>query len=193
MKKPLTLLLLGIAFRTFSQGTQTPGMASANLDASNINPTILTGGDMFNTLTAPGIFYGNPAFEVPRGSGKHTIFTGSLWIGGMDQQNNLYETSQTYRQGAPADAGYWPGPIANVQDPAHTAKYDKLWKVRALEIQLHKANYNKPGYVIPPDFASWPGNGNIANGEAAQLAPFEDINNDGIYSPAQGDYPKIKG
>ncbi|MBK0401749.1 T9SS type A sorting domain-containing protein [Adhaeribacter sp. BT258] len=193
MKKALTFLLFGITFNAFSQGTQTHGQAKLNLDVSNINPTILTGGDMFNSFGSMGTVNGLPAFEVPRGSGKHTIFAGALWIGGKDQQNNLYLSAQTYRQGAPHDAGYWPGPIGAVQGTAHSAKYDKLWKVSKAEIQTHIADFNKPGYTMPADIANWPGNGDAANGEAAKLAPFIDINNDGIYSPAQGDYPNING
>ena len=138
MNKALTLLLLGLTFNAFGQGTQTHGVASTNLDVSNINPKILTGGDAFTDLM-------NPGFEVPRGSGKHTIYAGALWIGGKDQQNNLYVAAQTYRQGSPPDAGYWPGPIGNVQNASHTNKYDKLWKVRKTEILNHFANYNKPG------------------------------------------------
>ena len=186
MKKALTLLLLGITFNVFSQGTQTVGRANDSIDVTNIKPKILTGGDAFWSLMSPG-------FEVPRGSGKHTIFGGALWIGGKDRQNNLYVASQTYRQGSPPDAGYWPGPIATVQDPSHSAKYDKLWKVSKTEIQNHLANYNKVGYTMPNAIATWPGNGDVSKGEAGQLAPFIDLNSDGIYSPAQGDYPKIIG
>ncbi|MFC5269374.1 T9SS type A sorting domain-containing protein [Adhaeribacter terreus] len=197
MKKALILLLLGISLNAFSQGTQTEGISVSNLDVSNINPGILANGDMFNTLdftSRPYPSTGNSAFEVPRGSGKHTIFAGALWIGGKDQQNNLYVASQTYRQGTPhSDANNWPGPIGNIHNPSHTAKYDKLWKISKAEIQNHIANYNNSNYSMPQAIATWPGNGNTANGEAAKLAPFIDLNNDGIYSPTQGDYPKING
>ncbi|MBK0401748.1 T9SS type A sorting domain-containing protein [Adhaeribacter sp. BT258] len=186
MKKALTLLLLGITFNAYSQGTQTHGLANEKLDVSNIKPHILTGGDAFTDLM-------NARFEVPRGSGKHTIYAGALWIGGKDHSGQLYVSQQTYRQGSINHGGYWPGPIATVQDTSHTVKYDKLWKVSKTEIQNHMANYNKPGYTMPKAIATWPGNGDISKGEAAQLAPFVDLNNDGVYSPAQGDYPNING
>ena len=189
MKKILTLLLLGISFTVFSQGTQPAPKASANLDVSNINPKIQTGGDAFWDLM-------NPGFEVPRGSGKHTVFAGALWLGGKDQQNNLYVAAQTYRQSNQSgvyDAGYWPGPIGIVQDSLHSVKYDKVWKVSQVQIEDHITNYNNPYYNIPDDILTWPGNGNLANGEAKNLAPFIDVNQDGIYSPTLGDYPDIKG
>lgn len=197
MKLLATLLLAGISICALAQGTQTTGKASASLDITDINATILTGGDMFHTVpNFVGDVNYKPGFEVPRGSGKHTIFAGSLWIGGKDAGGQVYTASQMYRQpylGAASQAGFWPGPIGRTQDLKHNSKYDKIWKVSKAEIQTHISNYFKRGYTIPPDIASWPGNGNIANGEAAQLAPYEDVNRDGIYSPDLGDYPLIKG
>ena len=190
MKKFYTcLLLVALAFSVSAQGTQPAPLANANLDVSNINPTIRTGGDAFWSST----YTMSPGFEVPRGSGKHTIFSAALWLGGKDQHGQLYTAAQTYRQGAPADAGYWPGPIGFVQDPAHSAKYDKIWKVSQLQIEDHANNYSNPFYTIPNDILTWPGNGNRFNGEAAKLAPYVDVNLDGLYTPTQGDYPDIKG
>ncbi|MDB2657581.1 T9SS type A sorting domain-containing protein, partial [Crocinitomicaceae bacterium] len=39
----------------------------------------------------------------------------------------------------------------------------------------------------------WPAHGDISLGEPYWLAPFFDYNNDGMYSPNDGDYPIIKG
>lgn len=193
MKIKLTLALLGLAFTSFGQYSQPVGTAIKNIDVGNINTSILTGGDMFHNLTPTPNFQFSESFEVPRGSGVHSIFGGALWISGRDIQQNLYVSAQTYRQGSPVDVGYWPGPIGNTLNQAHNVKYDKIWKVSKAEIQYHIQNYTNPGYTPMGDLATWPGNGNIANGEAAQLAPYVDLNNDGIYSPAQGDYPAIKG
>ncbi|KAA9327359.1 T9SS type A sorting domain-containing protein [Adhaeribacter soli] len=189
MKLKLTLLLLGISCSVFGQ-SQTVGTASATLDVTNIKPTILTGGDMFHVGSSVTSNF-NPGFEVPRGSGKHSFISGALWIGGHDAQNYLYLSAQTYRQSN--QVGFWPGPVGTNHDPAHSTAYDKIWKVKKVQIQYHIQNFNTPGYSPPTDIATWPGNGNTANGEAAQLAPFVDVNNDGIYSPGQGDYPDIKG
>jgi hypothetical protein len=196
MKFQTLTLLMGLSFGALAQGSQPAGTTNNNLDISNINATIQTGGDFF--CKNPGAGFTGPnsmtmGFEIPKGSGIHTIFAGALWVGARDAQNNLYTTTQTYRQFSPQQAGYWPGPIATTQNPAFTTKYDKIWKVSKAQILNHIANYNKPGYILPPEIATWPGNGDILNGEAAQLAPFKDLNNDGIYTPAQGDYPFIKG
>lgn len=186
MKKIFTILLLGLSVSAFAQGTQPQPLGYANLDVSNINPRVLTGGDAFWNLS-------DARFEVPRGSGNHTIFAGSIWLGGKDQQDKLYTAAQTYRQGAPAYAGYWPGPIGNKQDSLFSQKYDKVWKVSQQEIEDHINYFSNPNYTIPDDILTWPGNGNMANGEAKSLAPFVDVDQDGIYSPKLGDYPDIKG
>ena len=49
------------------------------------------------------------------------------------------------------------------------------------------------GTNIPASIANWPGNGNPVNNQAQLLAPFYDINNDGVYNPSGGDYPQIQG
>ncbi len=50
-----------------------------------------------------------------------------------------------------------------------------------------------PNYRAPNGIHSWPGNGNILLGQAEQLAPFADINSNGVYEPYLGDYPRIYG
>lgn len=194
MKIRSTLLLLGISLSVFGQGNQPAGSASAELDITNIRPTIITAGDMFHTkpnYTFPNFGF-DAGFEVPRGSGKHSIFAGALWIGGKDAGGQVYVSSTTYRQHF-EQTSFWPGPVGTVQGPAHTATYDKIWKVSKPQIQHHIQNFFKLSYTMPSDIATWPGNGNVANGEASKLAPFVDTDGDGIYSPASGDYPDIKG
>jgi hypothetical protein len=39
----------------------------------------------------------------------------------------------------------------------------------------------------------WPGNGNIQNGEARFLAPFNDENFNQLYEPWLGETPDIRG
>ena len=197
MKRKLTLLLLGISFGALAQGTQPHGTATATIDVTNMNATILTGGDMFHDLQIsnpnwPGSLGGYyQQYEVPRGSGRHSIFSGALWIGGKDSGGQLYSSSQMYRQRG--NVGYWPGPVSNSHTPSHNTAYDKIWKVSKTQIRNHIQHYNSPGYTAPADIASWPGNGNTAKGEAAQLAPYVDVNHDGLYTPHLGDYPDIKG
>lgn len=47
------------------------------------------------------------------------------------------------------------------------------------------------GGTATANIMSWPGNGNVAIGELPFIAPFVDVNADGIYNYADGDYPSF--
>lgn len=127
------------------------------------------------------------AFEVPKGSGMHTLSAAALWIGGIDKNSQLHLSAQTYKQ---SGTDFWPGPLdttANI-DSATSSLYNKVWKVSRLEIDSFLA-----GLSIPKSILNWPGNGNTTKGFSSKLAPYIDVDNNGIYEPAKGDYPDIKG
>ena len=56
--------------------------------------------------------WSNGRYEIPKGSGKHSMFAGALWIGGYDDNGQLKVAGQTYRQ---SGTDYWPGPLDNVR------------------------------------------------------------------------------
>lgn len=66
-------------------------------------------------------------------------------------------------------------------------EFDKLWNIKKSDIQ----NFLLDG-TTTPDIETWPGNGNVANGELPNLAPFFDANNNGVYNYTEGDYPYFK-
>ncbi|MEO1383072.1 MAG: T9SS type A sorting domain-containing protein [Bacteroidota bacterium] len=157
---------------------------SETLDVNDVAFRVNVGGDLSWDL------FSDPGCEVPKGSGKHAMFAGGLWIGGLDGNGDLHTAATTYRQ---QGMDYWPGPQAQNYDAAYFNRYGKVWTARADEIVVHKLLYNQPGYVIPANIMNWPGNGDTANGEPAQLAPFFDQNLNGLYEPETGDYPLILG
>ncbi|MBA3899426.1 MAG: hypothetical protein H0X62_04315 [Bacteroidetes bacterium] len=73
------------------------------LDINNISAMINSNGSLFNSN---GISH----FEVPKGSGNHTIFESNLWMGGLNSNSNLHLAAQTYGHYIP-DFSF--GPIAN--------------------------------------------------------------------------------
>lgn len=153
------------------------------LDTNNVSARILNGGDIFWDLA------GNSAFEVPKGSGKHTIFAAGLWVGGIDGNGNLKVAVQTYRQNG---SDFWPGPIdTNYAPGTFNPAWDTAYKVNKSTVQYHLQHYNDPGYVIPSSIATWPANG--YPGTAPVLAPFIDLNGNQIYEPASGEAPYILG
>jgi hypothetical protein len=131
-----------------------------------------------------------PVFEVPAGSGINSMFSGSLWIGGLDLNGNLHLAAMQYGQNG---SDFWAGPISALYDSAYEHRYNRVWKVTKADIDYHVAHCWQPGYVPAQALIDWPGNGNQAVGEAPVIAPFHDVLNDGIYDPWAGDYPIIKG
>jgi hypothetical protein len=137
-------------------------------------------------------------FEVPKGSGKTAVFNSALWIGGQDTADSLHFAGERYRQGPsnyPAGSGadYFTGPISSVYDSAYQLKWNRVWKLTRAEILYHKNNWNTPAYTPIDAIANWPANGDPTLGQMDTIAPFYDINLDGIYSPETGEYPLIRG
>jgi hypothetical protein len=164
----------------------------AYLNVNNVNARLSASGNHF--------FYDSAQYEVPKGSGKTSIFSNSFWIGGKDGQGALHFAGERYRQGpATGPAGtkpdFYAGPIMDsvnysiYQDTA----WNYIWNLHKSEIEYHRAHYWEPGYIPIHDIQTWPGNGNTALGQAQKLAPFSDRNGDGIYDPYDGDYPEIRG
>jgi len=177
MKKQI-LTLSTILFLAFTVKAQTQ---SATLDYNNTSVGILNGGDFFWDLNSS-------KHQVPKANGgnpKSTIFCGTLWLGAQEEDGTKHLSAMTYRQ---RGQDFWPGPHSN-DTPATRSKFDKIYEVSAAEVAAHKMNSSSPTAAI----LDWPGNGDTTIGEPFQLAPFIDINSNGVYEPTLGDYPKIKG
>ena len=166
-----------------------------SLYLNNINARFNAYGTHFAGL---GLDHGG--FEVPKFSGKHTIYTSSLWIGGIDQNSNLHLAAEQYGQGPTygnpmTHHDFWAGPVmdSSAYSLSQDAYWNYLWNLKKSDIEYHKAHWNDAGYSPIHDILTWPGNGNTSLGQAAQLAPYFDRNGDGIYNPLDGDYPLIKG
>ncbi|MCU0435532.1 MAG: PKD domain-containing protein [Bacteroidia bacterium] len=155
--------------------------AQVDLDINNVRARILNGGDMWWDVQS------SPGYEVPKGSRVHSNFASSIMLGALDDGGQLYVAAGNYRQ---AGVDFWPGPLdtatAEITDTLCFA-FDKIWKLNRAEVEQFIACRNLPGYVIPENIRTWPGNGRT--GQAKRLAPFEDVDSDGIYNPAAGDYP----
>jgi photosystem II stability/assembly factor-like uncharacterized protein len=157
-----------------------------NLDVNNINARIDISNSLFWDMPNGGAH-----FEVPKGSGKNSLFAGALWLGGIDQNGQLHLAAEKYRQNGD---DFFPGPIMDsVNYKQEQEKWNRIWKVTSSEISNHISNWSNTGYIMPKDIAEWPGNGNTSIGQTQKIAPYFDNNNDGLYTPQLGDYPIIKG
>ncbi|HPS61949.1 MAG TPA: hypothetical protein PLK82_02750, partial [Bacteroidales bacterium] len=168
-------------------------------DTLNIN-------DVEAVFTVSGLHFvmifnpGEPnACFIPKGSGKSTLFINSFWIGGLDELDTLHIAAERYRQTTTGYIGlspdFYAGPVMDTAN--YSALQDSIWNtvwtLKRTEIEYHKLHWQDAGYIPIKAIATWPGNGNTALGQSAILAPFHDNDLDGIYEPADGDYPSIRG
>src|ERR1051325_955755 len=158
---------------------------SADLDINNVKARINPGGDLFWDFQTA-------RFEVPKGSGINSIFAANLWIGGMDNQNQLHVAAQTYRQ---AGTDFYPGPLDTLNvdilsSVSNSAQWNRVWKINKSTIDSFKLGLFQ---TIPQSIMNWPGNGDPQYNQNNYLAPYFNAGGTWKYEPASGDYPIIKG
>jgi hypothetical protein len=160
------------------------------LDVNNVRTAILNRGDKNWNLS-------NAQYEVPKGSGAHTVFTSSLWIGGLDNGGGLHQAAMTYRQ---TGMDFFPGPLDTINgttDSATAVQYDYIWRIEKLKIQEFQYYWGTGAvqngtYIPDQDILTWPAHG--TGNYTRNMAPFIDVDGNGIYNPVTGgDYPDIKG
>lgn len=180
--------------------------AKDELDLNNVRARIETGGNMWQNRDGSG----GPAYEVPKTptrNGANSLFAGSLWMGGVDNGQNLKLAAVTFRQ---QGNDFWPGPLSNnlSATPAETnsticAAYDRTWKTLRSDAAKQDAYFRcildpdcdtetefPDGWVTPAVFFEWPAIGDVSAGQDFYLAPFEEVGPpDGDYNPENGDYP----
>ncbi len=177
-----------------------PASASTEMELNNVRALIHTGGDMWWDLI------GEPRYEVPKGSGKMSLFVGGIWIGGVDVNDQLRSCFVRYRAGG---VDYWPGPLvvggveqANVTSDV-CSKYDRHFSVFRYDVSKYRTYINAKlennsnilnsdefeGYTVPKIIEEWPAHGDVVAGYDYHLAPFFDADDDDVYNPAAGDYP----
>lgn len=195
MKKSiLSLLFLGSALFTTAQ---IPFPFRDSISVNHINASVLLHGDMWWDPATQ-----TPKCEFPKGTGKHLGFVNSIWMSGYDAGSHLHVAAQTYRQDG---NDYWPGPIEGSGPMTYTQSRDwaRFWKIRYVDIQYFLGLSTHTVANTPPDILTWPAAGNtyatgnlgasLTIGATEHMAPFVDVNSNGIYEPLLGDYPDVKG
>ncbi len=163
------------------------------LTINNVKSRINTGGNMWYP---PGESL--PQYFVPANSSKTSLFSGAIWIGGLDLNGQLKIAAQTFGS---SGVNYWTGPLTvdgtAAVDKATCAQYDKQWVITKAEVQLFRAWFNSknkaeefPNYQVPDVILNWPAHGNTSKKQSYYMAPFFDVDGDGTYNPLEGgDYP----
>jgi len=187
-----------------------PASTFGYLEFNNVKALIETGGSMFQNRSTS-----NASYEVPAGSGETVIYSGALWMGGVDVNNQLKLAALTFRTGN----DFWTGPLSVTPgsgNPAISIKdygaatieagtcleYDNFYITTKQEVAQFNAWYEcsqnpdcdesveYEGYTIPNSILNWPAHGDIILDQDFYLAPFFDRDGDGLYNPSgAGDYP----
>ncbi|HNE28820.1 MAG TPA: hypothetical protein PLW66_06610, partial [Saprospiraceae bacterium] len=204
MKQHYSSLLFLLLFTTMA-GAQIPSPACTTPSAEET----LHGNRLRVRLTADGNakqVAGSTAFVADYDGSpfpKLNLWTGGLWLGGLDTAGNLKLAALNH-------LSYWqhyfPGPLGPDGEltDENCNQWNRIWKVSRYAIEAHRADYNDNQQIDQPIAAvvGWPGRGNpffeSLNGfaltnDTMALAPFFDYNNDGIYNAFEGDFPHPEG
>jgi len=186
--------------------------SSVDMSINNVRARLLGGGDIWWNLNVG-------RYIVPKvepGSGQReisSIFAGSVWIGGFDDQGNLRMAANTYRRANSND--WYPGPLdpGGETDVPQCENWDRHFRVTGQEIREHQRNLVEFGDAYNPDdipdgVKFWPGQGNPFFIERygfelpdfpQGLGSFQDFgeggdedNPNGVYNPLDGDFPVIE-
>ncbi len=173
------------------------GLSSAELNIGDVNALVNINGDLWWDGS-------NATYEVPKGGGVNALFTGSIWMGGMDVAGNLKLAAPTY--GHTNQPEYYPGPIGSFDatpSQADCANWDRHFVVTRTEINALQADWTDNNMIdnaVPASLLQWPARGNPYFFDelgfdlpAFTAAPFFDFDNDGNYDPYSGDYPEVNG
>lgn len=138
----------------------------------------------------------NRPFIFPKNSDVSAIFTGSFWLAAKDAQDQLYVSADLY--GQYNNESVWRPGIAN--DKESCENWDKHFTLIGSEVNAFQEDLMDGSLddQIPESVLGWPGNGNphfeaihgfkMPSSENG-YAPFEDVDQNGIYNPMQGDVP----
>ena len=167
----------------------TPSSSFDWLDINNVKTRINSGGDMWWDLPSGT----GSKYYIPANGSATSLFAGSLWIAGVDVNNQLKCAALRFRQ---VGNDYYTGPLtvdgkASIT-PETCAKWDKIFKITRAEVDEFLTNFAE-GKVddIPSIIANWPATrgSDDPEGVAYYLAPFYDADGNGDYNPDGGDYP----
>lgn len=158
----------------------TPATAEIALQVNGVRASLSTAGNIYFKYDSDPNQSG-PGYEVPKGEGKHSIFAGALWLGALDDDNNLKLAAQTYRQ---RGEDFWPGPLDDEGETTaeNCSEYDRFWSITKSEVDAFIEDFSD-GTIddeLSENLTSWPG-------------PFVDADGDNEYDPLKGDYPNING
>lgn len=174
-------LLLVVATIMSFVSTNAQTIAGDYLDINNVKARVNSDGSLFWDFVSG-------QFEAPKGSNRHTIYYGDIWVGGYDS-GGILKT---------AISEFWPGPLTalGTTDSTTIYNFNKVWKINQCDINTYlnwfnggQIGTNPTDSIAMSTILNWP----TLNPTGGPLAPYIDANLNGVYDPYTGDSPQIKG
>ncbi|MBR4803937.1 MAG: hypothetical protein IK032_04795, partial [Bacteroidales bacterium] len=174
--------------------------SSAELNVNNVRALINAYGNMWYDGTLA-------KYNIPKEGTSTAMFCAALWIGGTDVDDQLRIAA--LRFGSEGN-DYWPGPLTVDGTASITAEvcneYDKHYKISQAEVSTFMSMFDYEEDPLTHDMTvtkndsydesliadvikNWPAHGNTAMKQSKYLAPFCDVDGNGIYEWEKGDYP----
>lgn len=191
--KQLLTLIIGILYCMHSTAQTTP--IAQKLLNGNERPQFISLGGILN--------FNNPIVKIPGILYDPNVVSMSLWLGGIKSGKN-YPVIAAQRDGFyESDFQYGPHKFGTEDEIyANAQQYNKIWQMTAADVITLKEDL-KDGKLdqVLPNVMAWPGRNNPYSAQwngfdlpqNTELAPFKDVNNDGIYDPKKGDFPIVEG
>jgi hypothetical protein len=149
-----------------------------------------------------------PGLEVPAFAGTHPIYAAALWVGGVNEEDELKINYLKYCQDSLDNCTENWGPLkldGSLSTTEEIEPYNTIHFLTQPQIDAHRdyfecvnnpgcdAETNFPNFQISPQILNWPAESEENSGFATNLAPFYDSNGNGTYDPENGDYPLFCG
>jgi len=150
------------------------------LEQNNVRSHVLDNGSLFSN-----IFNSSSGYIIPKTGNSGIMYALNINMLALDFEANPYFSKSVYEE-----TTWSGGPIRSNYSQQSTPTISCVNKT---SVDYHLGNFHLEGYTVIDQINYWPTHGDTTNGEAWYLAPFNDVDGNGIYSPENGDYPCIKG
>ncbi|NOR88099.1 MAG: T9SS type A sorting domain-containing protein, partial [Bacteroidales bacterium] len=126
--------------------------------------------------------------EYPQNTGINTLSFLNPWL--ANRSDDIIAVGEQYE-----GIGHEliSGPLADIYDGDYLQKYFRTWNIYKTDIDRHITEYDQPEYIIPEVIKNWPAGMMEYNGSMYEQADFVDLNQNNLYEPERGEYPKISG
>lgn len=106
----------------YSKANCPPSDAKLFIDFNDVSALIEVGGSLWQNRQSSAA-----AYEVPLGGGNHVLYSGSIWMGGTDVNDQLKLAAILFRQGEE----FWAGPLSQTvgsgdYDPSQPVGFDAV-------------------------------------------------------------------